>query len=201
MDKIVYISFATENSPYVDVLNKGLLPSLQKFELTYDFEITENRKNWCLNTQLKASVCYKMLIKHQCPIVFLDADAVVVQEPVIFSTLSDKCDISFHNLDSKLFWHNIRGEQREPLTGTVYFNYSLKVLDFISKWIAQTDINKKLHDMDNFKIALGMVPDLKIYPLPIEYVSIVKRDNRVPSSIPNPIIVHYQASRRYRHYK
>ena len=42
---------------------------------------------------------------------------------------------------------------------------------------------------------------LKIYPLPLEYIAIVKRGDKIPNFVKNPCIIHHQASRRFRSWK
>jgi hypothetical protein len=193
----IFVSYATENTPYVAILTKGLLPSLVKFNLPHDYEITCNYGKWARNTQIKADVCYKMLIKHQRPIVMLDADAVIHRPPDLFKTLDDKCDLAFHNLDSELYWKGRPGTVREPLTGTLYINYNPKTLDFVPRWIGENNLHAGRHDMANFKNVLHQ-NSLNIYQLPIEYVSIILPNGKLPDYIKEPVIVHSQASRKYR---
>lgn len=200
MNKIIYVSYATEDSPYVDLLNKSLIPSLLRNGLNVDTEITENRHNWSRNTQLKANIVYKMLIKWQCPIVMLDADAVVLRYPALFETLGDY-DVAFHNLDTELFWKGKSGKKREPLTGTMFFNYTEKGQELAARWCGINDNNEGDNDMNNFREALTKVEGLKIYQLPLEYVAIVKFNNEIPDCIKDPVIKHMQASRKYRRLK
>jgi len=194
----LYISFATKNTPYIDVLEKGLVPSLKQFNLSHCISHIEGRGNWWLNTQLKTQFIYDMLTVHKRPVVFLDADAKVVQQPVIFDNLQDY-DLAFHNLDFHLFWHGKRGnKKREPLTGTLYVNYTEQSLSLLNIWIEENKKHPERTDMENFQTALSLCPNLKIFQLPIEYVAIVGRDKITPYHIRNPIIIQYQVSRTLR---
>ena len=63
MDKrIIYVSYATINTPYVKVIEKYLLPTLQKFNLTYDVTYPEHMGSWQKNTQYKATFLKEMLL-------------------------------------------------------------------------------------------------------------------------------------------
>lgn len=197
MGKVIYISCATKNTPYIEIIEKGLIPSLQKFKLPYDIEYIDSRGNWTLNTQLKAMVIHNLMLEHQQPVVMLDADAVVVRYPSVFDHLQEY-DLAFHNLDTDLFWRGKRGTKREPLTGTLYVNFNETSLRFVSSWIEENLNHPEKHDMANFGSVLLKYPEITIYNLPLEYVAIVNRNNEVPPTIHNPVIVHYQASRRLR---
>ena len=194
---MLIVSFATANTPYVQVLKDFLLPSLKKFNIVHDIVYPEDRGSWVLNTQLKPTIIRDMLLKHKQPIVFLDADATIEYYPELFDTLEKlEADVGVHYLDWNKLWKGIEGNlKREIGGGTLYFNYNEKVLTFIDKWIALN-----IDDQKGLNILLPKETDLKIYSLPIEYCAICKT-NTVPEWIINPIIVHHQASRKYRGYR
>jgi hypothetical protein len=200
--RITYTSFATLNTPYESIMKENLLPSFHKFDLKYEVQYKENRGSWLLNTQYKASVLYDTLIATKGPTVMLDCDAELVQFPSLFYTLENKCDISFCNLDTYLFWHNKTGmAKREPLTGTIYVNYNANTLCFLNQWITVCEENSDKHDMDCFRIALANCNPLNIYPLPMNYVAIVGKDGLAMPSIKNPVILQHQKSRLHRRLK
>jgi hypothetical protein len=201
MDKIMYVSYATKNTPYEDLLRNTLWPSLLRNGLSCDFELPQSRGNWILNTQIKAEICYRMLIKHQCPIVMLDADAKVVRYPSKFEELTKDYDVAFHNLDTWLFWKGQEGrEKREALTGTLFLNYTPATLELVSKWVGLNENNPKMNDMQSFQAAIKE-RSVRIYQLPIEYTTILKFNNELPKSITEPVIIHSQASRKYKNLK
>ncbi len=195
---MIYVSYATKNTPYMQVLEQRLLPTLIRWNLNYDIEYPLDKGNWQKNTHIKAEFLKRMLLKHKQPIVFLDADATIERFPILFESLGDY-DISYHSFDWFKFWRGIEGNpKREYLSGTLYLNYNAKVLEFLDTWI---DLNKRstTWEQRNMQQILEKWGNkLKVYPLPIEYIAIVKRDGKVPSFIKEPIIVHWQASRRLR---
>lgn len=199
MNKLIYCSYATAATPYVEVIQSGLIPSLEKFKLHYEISYPKSLHDWTLNTQIKAQVIYDMLMKHKCPIVMLDADAEIVDEPTFFNELT--CDLSFHNLDTGKYWRNNPSTKREPLTGTMFINYNEKTLKLINAWIVHNYECPTQHDMNNFGETLAEHKDLNIEQLPIEYVTIIKKDGTWPDFIVKPVIKHYQKSRLYRGFR
>lgn len=194
-NRIIYISYATLDTPYKSVIEKYLLPSLQRFNLSYDIVYPENRGSWQANTRIKAEIIKEMLLKHKCPVVSLDADATIHSYPALFDTLQDY-DLGIHYLDKEAFWG--KGKTGiEALSGTLYLNYNERVLKLIDEWILENK-NSDFLEQRNLQNVLAKNKDLKIYTLPIQYVAIVGSNNQVPNFIKNPIIVHHQCSRLYK---
>jgi hypothetical protein len=195
---MIYISYYTKNTPYEKVMKKYLLPTLKKFKLPYDIEGIINLGSWQKNTHIKAKFIKKMLLKHKQPVIFLDADATIEREPVLFETLKDY-DIAVHYFDWMKFWRGVKNSpKRETLSGTMYLNYNKNVLNFLDKWIEINDKNTRW-EQKNMKEALAICGNkLKIYDLPIQYVAIIKFNGKVPNYIKNPVIIHHQASRKYK---
>jgi len=196
---MIYISFATAKTPYVEVLNKFLLPSLEKLNLTHDIVYPEDRGSWTNNTQLKPIIIRDALLKHKQAVIYLDADATIEYYPELFDRLQDY-DIGVHYFDFYKFWRNKEGNaKRDILGGTLYFNYNEKVLAFMEAWIKQTQGN--YNDQQSLNIVVTQWKDkLNIYNLPIEYIAI-RKGNFVPPEIKNPCIIHNQVSRKYRNWK
>ena len=193
---MLIVGFATQESPYVNVINSMLIPSCAKFDIPCDCAFPPHRGTWLENEKLKPTVIKEMLLKHKCPVTYVDADATIEQYPLLLDDLS-KYDLGVHYFDWYKFWRNVNGNtRRDILGGTIYFAYNEKVLQFIDSWIA---LNRE--DMEGLNLLLPARADLKIFPLPIEYCAIEKPDGKVPAWIVNPVIVHHQASRQYRTWK
>jgi hypothetical protein len=197
---MIYISYYTKNTPYELIINEKLLPSLIKWNLPYDIESIEHLGSWGANTHYKATFLKKMLLKHKQSIVFIDADTTIELYPVLFDTLSNY-DIGLHYLDTNYFWRGQVGlEKREALSGTLYLNYNNNILAFLDEWIEE---NKRLNQLEqkNMQAILEKFKDkLNIFVLPIEYTAIMKKDNKLPDYIKNPVIIHYQASRDFKNW-
>jgi len=117
----LYVAFATEGSAYVEEL-KELEKTLIKFKLPHHLEIVKSQGSWEANCQLKALLIDKMLKQNTGPVVYLDSDARVMDDPVILSQI--ECDLAFH-----LF----RGV--ELLSGTLFLGNTSKCKDIVSQWI------------------------------------------------------------------
>ena len=197
---MIIISYATKNTPYEEVLKTRLLPTLKKFNLKYDIAYPEDQGSWQRNTHIKAKIIKDMLIKHKQSVVFLDADATIERYPELLYKLEDY-DISYHSFDFDFYWHHNEGSpRREVLSGTLYLNYNEKVLKFLDEWIEMNKINTQWEQKNLQAILKKWEGRLKIYPLPLSYIAIVKGGDRVPDFIKNPYIIHHQASRRLRHW-
>jgi hypothetical protein len=193
---MLIIAFATKNTPYEKVINEGLIPSLQKFNISYDIVYPSDKGSWLENEKLKPTIIKEMLLKHKCSLTYVDADATIERYPELLDQLQDY-DIGAHYFDWYKFWRNKEGmDKREILGGTLYFNYNEKILAFVDEWIKMD-----MDDMQSLAIVLPKWYDrLKVYSLPIEYCAICKTD-RVPTWIINPVIVHHQASRKFKNWR
>jgi len=193
---MIYTSFVSKNTEYEKVVKKYLIPSLEKLNLRYYIDYIEDRGSWINNVKYKPEFIKKMLIKHKEPIISLDADATVEKYPELFSNLSNEVDIAVHYLDWKTWYQ--RGNKKELLGGTIYFNYSKKVLDLVEYWIyKQKEVNnwsqKVLEDIIKDR------KDLTVYKLPLEYCYIKNLPNgKEPFIKLSPVILHHQVSRDLR---
>lgn len=110
------------------------------------------------------------------PIVFLDADAVVIQRPVLFSELD--CDFAAHR--------TIKGEL---LSGTLFVNYTKNARNIINHWVYEQSKEPEKWDQKVLDDCIKSY-NLEIDQLPQSYTKIFDTDG------PDPVIQHNQASRR-----
>ena len=75
------ISYYTKNTPYEEVANTHLIPSLKKWNLSYEVEAINDLGDWQKNTGYKSQFVLKMLNKHKNNVCFLDCDATIEQYP------------------------------------------------------------------------------------------------------------------------
>jgi len=173
----IFISYYTENTGYAEEV-KRLIASLRRFNLEYDIEAIGNLGGWQKNTQYKASFIKKMLLKHKRSVVFIDADARILRYPSLFRNF--KADIGAHYR-----------EKRELLSGTLYVGYNEKTLALVDKWIELNKANPAIWEQKNLQGALrdfgGSIGDL-----PAQYCKIYD----IMRTVKEPVIEHYQASRR-----
>lgn len=190
---MIYVSFVSKNSPYETVINNYLLPSLKKFNLIYYIDYVENKGSWLANIQYKPQFLKNMLLKFKCPIISLDADAIIEKNPELFQTIQDY-DFACHFLDWKM-WYKKTYDRKELLGGTIYLNYNEKVLNFLDKWIAKQKENLQYPQKILEKL-IKEEKELKIYELPLTYCFI--ECSRFPEIRQEVVISHHQKSRIYR---
>lgn len=194
MDKILYISFFTEGY-YEEIFNHFLRPSLEKFELKYFVYRLPNLHNWLQNGKYKTKIILDALKKTQDDIVFLDADAEVIQYPELFYNIPVDCNLAIHKFDSEKFWHNRNCLiKKEVLTGTIYFRNNAETIKFVEEW---NTLNQESKEWGQ-RILQKLLEQNKIkyYNLPFEYCRILKVGEAYPD---NAVIVQHQASRQGRH--
>lgn len=178
------------------VVEELLIPSLTKWNLRYDIDYIEDRGSWVKNIYYKPEFINKMLHKHKEPIVSLDADATIEKFPELFSRLSDDIDLAAHYLD----WHSWygKGDKKELLGGTLYFNYNEKVLNMVNDWMI-TQKNTEQWAQAVLAKTLEVHKDIKIYELPLSYCYIkTLPQGEEPLVKLDPIILHHQVSREFK---
>ncbi len=172
-----------------------LKDSCHQFDYSYWFQEYLSTGNWQKNTYIKPEFILYMLNNYDEDILYLDADAIIKQ-PLNFFEQGIKGDMSMfivpkNKRDGKV-WP--RTEAYCYLSGTMYFKNNERSKKFVTAWLKKREKYPKLAG-DQALIPYVLREDnldLEITPLPIEYVKIF--DKRVPCG--EPVIIHYQASRR-----
>lgn len=176
LEQPIYVSFYTpEYKSYAD----NLEASLRRFGLKYEIRQIQSLGKWEKNCNFKPVFIAEMMEKYNSPIVWLDADATVESYPTLFdNTLSDIA-VHFRN-------------GHELLSGTVFFNHTTKSKDLIRMWCNESMKKPNELDQDLLRYAMSCW-DGKVKRLPDRYCNIFDLMN-----IANPVITHWQASRKYR---
>jgi hypothetical protein len=196
----IITSYYTKNTPYEKVVDDYLLKSLNKLDLLHHVIGIENLGSHQKNANYKPQfVLDEMNGFPDKDIVFLDADAEVLQNPILFETLN--CDIAFHFLDWFSWFGHHKGK-KELLPGTLFVKNNDKMKQLVKKW---AELAKDSYQWDGYILQQMLEHDksIEIYNLPIEYCYMKTMPNgNLPSvKIKNPIIVHNQVSRLYRKLK
>ncbi len=199
---MIIISYYTSNTPYENVMKDYLEPGLKKWNLIYDIEGVDDLGSWQKNTHYKAKFIKKMLLKHKCSVIFIDADATIEKYPELFQGL-ENYDIAYHELDWTLQWKGISGTKKHILSGTLYLNYNKKVLTFLDKWIEENNKNTQWEQRNMQEVLKREKIKLKVFPLPYEYIVIPRQNGELPPNIKKEdiVIYHHQKSREYKHWK
>jgi hypothetical protein len=197
-DNFVIVAYFTKGTPYETHAQK-LIQSLNVFRLPYFVKPIEDQGDWDANTQYKPTFILEMLQKFpNRSIVYVDVDAVFFRYPEYFTYLDSQnkdCssfDIAVHILDHS----NYARKHQEPelLSGTIYFRNTPNTSIIVREWIEECKKDPKLWDQ---RALATVLKNYSFHILPEEYTVIFD----YMSSVPNPVIRHYQASRENRYNK
>lgn len=180
---MIYISMFTNDVIYGEAIKK-LIASLEKYKLKSKIYEIENRGSWHLNTDQKAEIILRAMEDFpDDDIVWIDADAEVIEKPVLFDTFN--CEIAYY------FWQ----DHKELRSGTMFIKNNYKMKRFISSWIKLNQSND-IWEQRNLQFILQNNPVKTTY-LPISYCLIY--DNQFDKELlknDKPVIVHYEVSRK-----
>ena len=181
----VIISFYTKKTGYEEQV-KQLKVTLKRFNLENDVVGIVDKGSWHKNTYYKSLFIKRMMNKHRGrSIVYVDADAKIRMNPVLFNDF---------NYDFACYFH---AQREELLSGTLYFGDTKGARHLVNMWIKED----KLHPgtgmpQKNLRAVFDREKDnLKWKALPVEYCMIY--DSRSRYKV-NPIVEHFQLSRKYK---
>ena len=188
-----YIITSYVTPAYVPIADQYLKRSLRETGFPNHIAMLTDRGNWQSNTLFKAQFIKNMMTKYpDRGIVFVDADAVIHSEPVLFDRLyDDGIDFAAH----RRTWR--RGRiKNEMLSGTLYFGPTDAAHILVNAWIDENRAHPTKLEQRNLESACNKVLE---YPLvwewlPVEYCTVFDGDDRPR----DPVIEHFQASRKMR---
>ena len=181
------ISFYTRDTPY-ELEAQRLITSLKRFNLPFHVEEVENKGSWVKNCNFKAEFCKNMLKSSEVPIVWLDCDAEVCSYPHLFNDLS--------NYDLAVATSHKPSNPGEILSGTLFFNKTDGAELVLDCWVRECGCNEGRWDQKNLqKVLTDCQNQIKVFDLPPNYAKIF--DNR-STLAEEAVIIHWQASRRYK---
>lgn len=193
------VSFYTKNTPYEEVMNNYLRPSLESLQISHKIYEVESKNHWARNTQLKPTILKRAFSELQTDLVMIDADAKVYQFPNLFNAIPDEYDCALFYLDWSSWYRNNSGI-KELCSGTMMFRNRQICHELLNEWentcTKTSDPDQKVLN----KIIEGF-PDLKIYNLSFEYCWITSLPGGHEPFIKRPenvVIEHFQKSRTLR---
>ncbi|SEQ91925.1 Nucleotide-diphospho-sugar transferase [Amphritea atlantica] len=180
---MIVIGFYTTDPVYSSAYEL-LARSLRRVGHQYDFRSFPPNE-WKMMTDLKARIVLESLEKYKEPVLYIDADAFVHENmEEYFNDI--KCDMAVNVINKK-------DGSEELLSGTIYFDYSSKVIEFVKLWMRLIEENPSLIDQQNLQKAVEEYDHgLKIHRLSAAYTYIFDRQY---VDVDKPIIEHLQASR------
>lgn len=177
-NNFIVVSYYTINSGY-EMEVKRLKRSLDEFALPYDINPMPNKGNWFANVSARPQFILNMLNRYQRPVVWLDADARVIQYPYLFHLL--RCDFAAHWRDHK-----------ELLGGTMYWNNTKPAIDLLQAWVNELAKRSNGLTQKALQDILEQQTNCDSVNLPASYCYIDFMNIKS-----QPVIEHLQASRRF----
>lgn len=174
MNKFTIISGFTLKTPYETEV-QFLKESLKKFSLSDEHIVGyENQGTWRKNCQYKALIIKSKLEELNSPVVWLDADAVLLSYPKLFENIEEDIALAKYG---------------EVMSGTLYFKPTQNVFSLLDQWIDENFKNPLTLDQSILDKVLKS-NDIKIKRLPFSYCDFI--------GLKNCVIAQNQASRRFR---
>lgn len=187
----IICAYYTKDTPYAEHAKK-FTESLQKFSLPHDVVGVDSKGDWYSNMQFKPTFLKQMLEKHHPnSVVYIDVDAEVCRYPAYFDIIDNdpEVNIAVHVLDHSKYRRNDRPS--ELLSGTIFLKNTTITNQIVEEWIQECKKNPHLWDQ---RALASVLKRYKYHLLPEEYVVIFD----YMSSVKNPVIKHFQASRQNR---
>lgn len=171
---------------YEQEAQEKLLPSLRKLHLAHDVREIPCEGSWVANGFACQAFLLRMCRAYPTThLLFLDVDAVVHTSPWSY-LLRLECDLAAHYM---------RGT--ELLTGTLYMPPRPRREPILLQWMDRNRKNPNTWDQRNLQAMLAADSTIVVHRLPPEYCCIFDTQRRYTPGI-EPVIEHFQASRRFR---
>jgi hypothetical protein len=189
----VFICYYTEHTSYENEA-KLLRLSLETHGLESHIAAIPNLGSWQKNTQYKSQFIAAELERLKQPVVWVDADAIVIQRPEALLTMPAGVDLAAVRFAT----------DQHLLSGTVYFSGSPKCMEVVKRW---NDLNAKYPDylpdgrpawdQRTLDMALMTTPGVRFLGLPQEYTWIIEITQKaIPDLV--PVIMHTRGAYRFK---
>lgn len=127
MKKVLVISYFTKNTFY-EKEKRSLIASLKEKKICYEIEAINSLGSWEKNCCYKPKFILEKLKKLKRPLLWIDADAVVLKDLDFFNSLKD-CDISL-----KINESYAKDNPYRAMTGTLFINYTQNAIKILNLW-------------------------------------------------------------------
>lgn len=174
----VVVAFYTVDTPYEQEID-NLRQSLVRHKQYYRFFPRKNLSKWEFNCGQKPEVLLEALTMFDCPIMYVDADAVIRQDLELLHNFTG--DFGCHYRDNK-----------ELLSGTLLLNPTVETMNLVEAWCEEQKLQPNEWDQRVLQRVLETYKSkIKFVELPESYVKIFDRKGEA-------VVEHYQASRRFK---
>ena len=184
--EFLIVGYYTKDTLYENEA-KRLRASLEKFDVPHHLEAIEDIGGWYANTCFKPTFLKQMMKKFpDHNIVYVDCDAELFHFPELFCEFTG--NVGVYVFDRSCYNASVQGF--EVLSGTVFLRNNDEVRELVEVWEKECIANPNTWDQKSLeKVLNGNYTEL-----PGEYCKIFDR----MEWILDPVIVHYQASRKVR---
>ena len=190
------ISFYTIGTPYEEEV-KFLRDSCETFGIEYKIEGIPSAGSWEMNCAFKPIFILKKLEELNCPVLWVDADAVFVKKPEILAVFSADLGVRMYDCPDD---HRSR-----IVSSTVFVNATDSAKRVVRLWaeeclsmLQEKGRSEEVWDQDALRKVLFTKDHGAVYqPLPLSYSKIVGHPADEKDCL-NPVIIQNQASRRYK---
>lgn len=180
------ICYYTQETAYEDHVQK-LIASCENFQLPYSFDAIPNLGTWERNCCYKPQYILRKLTELQKPVLWIDADATIMQKPTIFEDFSP--DIALRILEDVPDDH-----PSKMISGTVYLNHTSKAFEILKAWDKECELllQKEVEVWDQVALRNVLLKSrANIYGLSKAYYMVYDRIQENEEVF----VMHYQASR------
>lgn len=185
---IPVVSFYTSGTPYEKEAQEMKASANRKGLSDVSLFKVGNLGSWALNCQQKVEVLLEACRVIQEPFLYVDADARFKQRPTLLYNHSlSEFDIGIHYF-----------KQVEVLSGTIWINPTERTFALLHTWQQLCKENPRTWDQKLLEAAIAKHPETKVFKLPPEYTWIFDLSLRFYGDTLSPVIVHNQASRKYK---
>ncbi len=183
---MIVVSYYTDNAYKAKAVR--LAAGLDLLGLPRDIVEMPDQGSWMKNTYMKAPFILERVKKHGCPVLWVDADAVVERSPELL--LSPAFEFAVYRYSPvKLFrgaaWHN----SGQAWNGTTYCANTPEAMRILDAWIQMNKAYPDRLEQKNLATALAAADASRIACLPPEYCW-VERVMRKHMRAAQPVIVH-----------
>ena len=191
------ISFYTLNTPYQSEA-ENLAESCRKWNLNHLIKAIPSFGSWELNCAFKPFFILGELLERKEPLLWVDCDGVFEREPGWIQPFEADLSVRRHPELSD-------DHPSKVISSTVYANNTPGAEQLIRSWavhakqmLLDDEREEEFWDQMALNRAIRNHSDVAVRDLPLAYAKIFDHPEDHISE-PNPIIVHYQASRRFKH--
>lgn len=185
------VSHYTVNTGYEQEVQK-LIGTLKKFNLDYYIEPIESLGSWRYNSNYCSRNVQKAMARYpDRDILRVDADARFERYPKLFEQPEWEC------VDVGYVRYSFRWCRKELLGGTLYFANRLHVRWLVDEWTKLCTVespHKKNPVLLDHLLKDCFYDKIRVREMPPQYCKIFDHMGNIPKGV----IVHYQASRRYK---